>query len=147
MKVLKFFKKTNANNKRSIKIFVNKILHLNPINDKQNIDEFKYKDYTWTSDVEEIENETEGDDDGEFNNNGNDDDDDDDDKGVVEVEIDDADNDDNDDDGDVGDNDGNRVEDVTVNEDASNINTWQVIVGGVGPSKNWVTWEGFEIFC
>ena len=33
LKVLKFFKKTNANNKRPI-TFVNKILNLNPINNK-----------------------------------------------------------------------------------------------------------------
>ena len=37
MKVLKFFKKTNANNKRSIEIFINKILHLKPINNKKQV--------------------------------------------------------------------------------------------------------------
>ena len=50
--------------KRSIKIFVNKILHLKLINNKkqwlkQNTDEFKYVGDTRTSDVEEIQNETE----------------------------------------------------------------------------------------
>ena len=39
-KVLNFFKKknkkkTNANNKKSVKIFVDKILHLKPINSKK----------------------------------------------------------------------------------------------------------------
>ena len=48
LKVLKFFEKTNANKKRSIKIFVDKILHLKPINNKKqvvkkNTDEFKYE--------------------------------------------------------------------------------------------------------
>ena len=48
LKVLKLVKKTNANNKRSIEIFVNKTLHLKPINNKKqvvkkNTDEFKYK--------------------------------------------------------------------------------------------------------
>ena len=57
--VLKFFNKANANNKRSIKTFVSKILHLKPINNKkqvvkQNTDEFKYKGNTQTSDVREI---------------------------------------------------------------------------------------------
>ena len=37
MKGLKFFKKTNANNKRSIEIFINKILHLKPINNKKQV--------------------------------------------------------------------------------------------------------------
>ena len=111
LKVLKFFKKTNANNKRSIKTFVKKILHLKPINNKkqvvkQNTDEFKYEGEKRTSDVEEIENETEG-------GGGDDDDDDDDDEMVVnlmrmvmmmyDVEIDDDYNGDNDDDGDSGD--------------------------------------------
>ena len=110
LKVLKFFKKTNANNKRSIKTFVKKILHLKPINNKkqvvkQNTDEFKYEGEKRTSDVEEIENETEGGDD--------DDDDGDDDEMMVnlmrmvmmmyDVEIDDDYNGDNDDDGDSGD--------------------------------------------
>ena len=114
LKVLKFFKKTNANNKRSIKTFVKKILHLKPINNKkqvvkQNTDEFKYEGGKRTSDVGEIENETEG---------GDDDDDDDDDMMVnlmrmvmimimvmmmYDVEIDDDYNGDNDDDGDSGD--------------------------------------------
>ena len=121
LKVIQFFKKTNASNKRSIKIFVNKTLHLNPINNKQqvvkyNIDELKYKGDTRTSDVEEIENETEDDDDDdlEFNDNGDDDD-----KEGVDVEIDDSNNDNND--GDGGDNDGNHVEGVTVNGDVFNI--------------------------
>ena len=35
LKVLNFFKKTNVNDKRSIKIFFNKILHLKPINNKK----------------------------------------------------------------------------------------------------------------
>ena len=108
---IKIFKKTNANNKRSIKTFVNKILHLKPINNKkqvvkQNTDEFKYEGGKRTSDVEEIENETEGGDD-------------DDDNMMVnlmrmvmimimvmmmyDVEIDDDYNGDNDDDGDSGD--------------------------------------------
>ena len=48
LKVLKLVKKTNANNKRSIEIFVNKTLHLKPINNKKqvvkkNTDEFKHK--------------------------------------------------------------------------------------------------------
>ena len=113
LKVLKFFKRTNANNKRSIKTFVKKILHLKSINNKkqvvkQNTDEFKYEGGKRTSDVEEIENETEG----------GDDDDDDDDMMVnlmrmvmimimvmmmYDVEIDDDYNGDNDDDGDSGD--------------------------------------------
>ena len=123
LKVIQFFKKTNASNKRSIKIFVNKTLHLNPINNKQqvvkyNIDELKYKGDTRTSDVEEIENEAEDDDDDdddlEFNDNGDDDD-----KEGVDVEIDDSNNDNND--GDGGDNDGNHVEGVTVNGDVFNI--------------------------
>ena len=111
LKVLKFFKKANANNKRSIKTFVKKILHLKSINNKkqvvkQNTDEFKYEGGKRTSDVEEIENETEGGDD------------DDDDMMVnlmrmvmimimvmmmYDVEIDDDYNGDNDDDGDSGD--------------------------------------------
>ena len=37
LKILKFFKKTNANNKRSLKVFVNKILHLKPINNKKQV--------------------------------------------------------------------------------------------------------------
>ena len=123
LKVIQFFKKTNASNKRSIKIFVNKTLHLNSINNKQqvvkyNIDELKYKGDTRTSDVEEIENEAEDDDDDdddlEFNDNGDDDD-----KEGVDVEIDDSNNDNND--GDGGDNDGNHVEGVTVNGDVFNI--------------------------
>ena len=112
LKVLKFFKKTNANKKRSIKTFVKKILHLKPINNKkqvvkQNTDEFKYEGEKRTSDVEEIENETEG-------GGGDDDDDDDDDDEMMvnlmrmvmmmyDVEIDDDYNGDNDDDGDSGD--------------------------------------------
>ena len=125
LKVIQFFKKTNASNKRSIKIFVNKTLHLNPINNKKqvvkyNLDELKYKGDTRTSDVEEIENEAEDDDDDdddddyEFNDNGDDSD-----KEGVDVEIDDSNNDDND--GDGGDNDGNHVEGVTVNGDVFNI--------------------------
>ena len=60
LKVLKFFQKINANNKRSIKILVNEILHLKPINNKnqdvkQNTDEFKYEGDTRIFDVEEIE--------------------------------------------------------------------------------------------
>ena len=59
LKVLKLVKKTNANNQRSIEIFVNKTLHLKPINNKKqvvkkNTDEFKYKGDTRTSDVEEM---------------------------------------------------------------------------------------------
>ena len=93
MKVLKLFKKTIANDKRSIKIFLNKIIHLKPINNKrqvvkQNTDEFKYVGNTRTSDV--------GD-----NYDNDDDDDDDDDDGC--------------DDG------GNRVNGITVNGDVSNI--------------------------
>ena len=70
LKVLKFFKKINAKNKRLIKILVNEILHLKPINNKkqdvkQNTDEFKYEGDTRTFGVEEIENQTEGDDDDE----------------------------------------------------------------------------------
>ena len=37
LKVLKFFKETSANNKISIDIFVNKILHLKPINNKKQV--------------------------------------------------------------------------------------------------------------
>ena len=37
LKVLKFLKTTNANNKRSIEIFVNKILHLKPTNNKKQV--------------------------------------------------------------------------------------------------------------
>ena len=38
LKVLTFFKKkTNANNKWSVKIFVNKILHLKPMNNKKQV--------------------------------------------------------------------------------------------------------------
>ena len=125
MEILKFFKKINANNKRFIKIFVNKILHIKPINNKkeivkQNTDEFKYEGDTQTSDVEEIENETEGNDDndddgndddgGGFNDNGDDDNNDDD----RDVDF------DNDDDGDSGDDD-NCVDGATVNGDDSNI--------------------------
>ena len=63
LKVLKFFKKTNSNYKKSIKIFVNKIINLKPINCKkpvvkQNSDELNYEGDKRTSDVEEIENET-----------------------------------------------------------------------------------------
>ena len=99
LKVLKFFEKTNANNKRSIQIFVNKILHLKPINNKKQVvkkstDEFKYEGDTRTPDVEEMLSKTEDDDDdGGFNDNGGDDDNDDDD-GDVENEDDDDDNDD-----------------------------------------------------
>ena len=58
LKVLKFFKKANANNKRSIQLFVNKIL-LKPINNKKqvvkkNTDELKYEGDTRTSDVKEM---------------------------------------------------------------------------------------------
>ena len=47
LKVLKLLKKPNANNKRSIKIFACKILHLKSMNNKkqvvkQNTHEFKY---------------------------------------------------------------------------------------------------------
>ena len=116
----KFSKKSNANNKRSITIFVNKILHLNPINNKkqvvkQNIAELKYELDTRTSDVEETE--TEGDDDDSEFNNGDDDDDDD----NGDVEMDDADNNNGYNNGDGEGNDGNCVEGVTVNEDVSNI--------------------------
>ena len=63
LKVLKFFKKTNSNYKKSIKIFVNKIINLKPINCKkpvvkQNSGELNYEGDKRTSDVEEIENET-----------------------------------------------------------------------------------------
>ena len=63
LKVLNFFKKTNSNYKKSIKIFVNKIINLKPINCKkpvvkQNSDELNYEGDKRTSDVEEIENET-----------------------------------------------------------------------------------------
>ena len=63
LKVLKFFKKTNSNYKKSIKIFVNKIINLKPINCKkpvvkQNSDELNYEGDKRTSNVEEIENET-----------------------------------------------------------------------------------------
>ena len=63
LKVLKFFKKTNSNYKKSIKIFVNKIINLKPINCKkpvvkQNSDELNYEGDKRTSDVEEVENET-----------------------------------------------------------------------------------------
>ena len=37
LKVQKIFKKTNANNKRSIEKFVHKILHLKPINNKKQV--------------------------------------------------------------------------------------------------------------
>ena len=119
LKVLKFFKKTNANNKRSITIFVNKVLHLKPVNNKKqvvekNTDEFKYEGDT---------NETkDADGDGGFNDNSDDDDgDDNDDDGDVEIE-DNDDNDDKDDDGgdSIGDE-GNFVDGVTANWDVSNI--------------------------
>ena len=63
LKVLKFFKKTNSNYKKSIKIFVNKIINLKPINCKkpvvkQNSGELNYEGDKRTCDVEEIENET-----------------------------------------------------------------------------------------
>ena len=63
LKVLNFFKKTNSNYKKSIKIFVNKIINLKPINCKkpvvkQNSDELNYEGDKRTSDVEEVENET-----------------------------------------------------------------------------------------
>ena len=120
----KFSKKSNANNKRSITIFVNKILHLNPINNKkqvvkQNIAELKYELDTRTSDVEETE--TEGDDDDSEFNNGDDDDDDDDDDDNGDVEMDDAVNNNGYNNGDGEGYDGNCVEGVTVNEDLSNI--------------------------
>ena len=82
LKVLKFFKKTNANNKRSIEKFVHKILHLKPINNKKQV----FKKTQMNSNmkvtnklVEEMWNETEDDDDdsGGFNDYGGDDDDDD----------------------------------------------------------------------
>ena len=46
MKILTFFKKTNAQIKRSIKVFANKIIDLKPIHNKrqvvkQNTDELK----------------------------------------------------------------------------------------------------------
>ena len=128
LKILKFFEKTNANNKKSTKIFVSKILHLKPINNKkqvvkQNTEKFKFEGNTQTPDVKEIENETEGDDDddggGGFNDDG-DDDNDNDDNGDVEIDDDDR-NSDNDDDGYSGDDDSNLVNGVTGNEDVSNI--------------------------
>ena len=78
LKFLKCFKKANANNERSIKLFVNKMIHLKSMSNKkvvkQNTDEFKYEGNGQTYDVEEIENETE---------NNDDDDDDDDEDGEV----------------------------------------------------------------
>ena len=115
LKVLKYFKKTNVNNKRHIKIFVNKILPLKSINEnkkatKQIIHEFIYEGDPQTSDVKEIENETENDDGGEVDDNGDDDNGYD---GGGEVH----DNGDNgDDDGDDGDNDHNHFDGATVNE-------------------------------
>ena len=58
LKVLKFFKKSIANNKSLIVIFVNKILLEKPVNNKKqvvkkNTDEFKYEGDTRTSDVKE----------------------------------------------------------------------------------------------
>ena len=46
LKILKFFKKTNAHIKRSIKVFANKIIDLKPMHNKrqvvkQNTDELK----------------------------------------------------------------------------------------------------------
>ena len=35
LKLLKCFKKANANNKRSIKLFVNKIIHLKSVSNKK----------------------------------------------------------------------------------------------------------------
>ena len=94
-------------------MFVNKILHLKSINDKnvvkQNIDEFIYEGDTRTFDVEDIENETEGNDD-----NG-------------DVEVDDDDNGDDDDSGAGAYNDRNRVDGVTVNGIVSNI---KHLIGG-----------------
>ena len=130
LKVLKFSKKNNANNKKSIKIFVNKILHIKAINSKkqvvkQNIDEFKYEGDTRTSVAKEIENETEGDDDdGKIIDNRDDDDNDDDDSDVEIGDGDSGDNDDDDDDdddGDGGDDDDNRANSVNVNGNVSNI--------------------------
>ena len=58
LKVQKIFKKTNANNKRSIEKFVHKILHLKPINNKKQVikktDEFKYEGDKQTSGIEEM---------------------------------------------------------------------------------------------
>ena len=56
---LTFFKKTNANNKRSIKKFFSEMLHLKPINHKKQVvkkktNEFKYEDDTRISDVKEM---------------------------------------------------------------------------------------------
>ena len=53
LKVLKFFKKSIANNKSSIVIFVNKILLEKPVNNKKqvvkkNTNEFKYEGDTRT---------------------------------------------------------------------------------------------------
>ena len=58
LKVLKFFKKSNANNKSSIVIFVNKILLEKPVNNKKqvvkkNTNVFKYEGDTRTSDDKE----------------------------------------------------------------------------------------------
>ena len=111
VKVLKYFKKTNTNNKSSTKIFINKISHIKPINNKEEQlnkvqMNFIREGDAQTSDFEETETETEA----------NDDDDDKVDNGV-EVQDDDNGNDD----GDGGDNDGNRVDSVTMNGDFSNM--------------------------
>ena len=111
VKVLKYFKKTNTNNKSSTKIFINKILHIKPMNNKEeqlNKTQINFicEGDAQTSDFEETETETEA----------NDDDDDKVDNGV-EVQDDDNGNDD----GDGGDNDGNRVDGVTMNGDFSNM--------------------------
>ena len=111
VKVLKYFKKTNTNNKSSTKIFINKILHIKPVSNKEEQlnkvqVNFICEGDAQTSDFEETETETEA----------NDDDDDKVDNGV-EVQDDDNGNDD----GDGGDNDGNRVDSVTMNGDFFNM--------------------------
>ena len=86
LKVLKFFNKTNGNNKTLIEILVNKIWHLEPRNKQlKNPDEFKYESDTRTSDVKEIEIETKSDDDDD-NGGLNDNDDNNDYDGDVEIE-------------------------------------------------------------
>ena len=92
LKVLKFFKKTTANNKRSIENFVHKILHLKPINNKKQV----FKKTQMNSNmkvtnklVEEMWNETENDDDdsGRFNDYGGGDDDDDDNDDMLKLKM------------------------------------------------------------
>ena len=122
LKALNFFKKTNVNDKRPLKIFFNKILPLKPINNKkvvkQNTDKFIYEGDTRTFNVKQVENEFEGDDDnlGKVNDNG-DDDNKSDDNG--DIDINDDNNGDYDDDSDGGDNDSNPVDGVIVNGDVS----------------------------